>query len=304
MQGRKQRSWMTKEDTASPTVSTESVMIAAAIDAKENRDVVTLDIPNAFIQTEYEGEDLYMKVRGMLAELLVSVDPNLYEPFVIYENEQPVLYLKVLKAIYGTLQAALLYYKKWRKDLEEIGYVVNSYDPCVANKIINGHQHTVRWHVDDVMASHVDSEVNDEFVKWVKSKYEDLEIGEVKVKRGKEHEYLAMDFDYKKPGVVKIKMQKYIEKMLDEFEYNDEIGMATARSPAADHLFEVNEEATKLDKSKAETFHTMVAKALFVCMRARPDITLTVAFLCTRVKAPDEDDWKKLIRLLKYLNGT
>ena len=39
-------------------------------------------------------------------------------------------------------------------------------------------------------------------------------------------------------------------------------------------------------------------------MRARPDILLAVIFLCTRVKNPDEDDWKKLIRLMRYLNGT
>ncbi len=45
-----------------------------------------------------------------------------------------------------------------------------------------------------------------------------------------------------------------------------------------------------------------MAKGLFLCKRSRPDIQTTIAFLCTRVKEPDEDDWKKLIRLLQYLN--
>ena len=302
--GRKQRDWMTREDTASPTVATESVMMTAAIDAKEKRDVVTMDIPNAFIQTDYEGEVLHMKVRGQLAELLKSIDPELYAPYIVYENGQAVLYLQVLKAIYGTLQAALLYYRKWRKDLESIGYTINKYDPCVANKTINGNQHTIRWHVDDVMASHVDPKVNDHFIEWVKTKYEDKDIGEVKVTRGKEHDYLAMDFDYNTEGVVKIKMVSYIEKMIDEFKYKEEVLEGIAKTPAAGHLFVVNDNATKLYKEKADEFHTTVAKALFVCMRARPDITLAVAFLCTRVKEPDEDDWKKLLRLLKYLKGT
>jgi len=48
----------------------------------------------------------------------------------------------------------------------------------------------------------------------------------------------------------------------------------------------------------------MVAKGLFVCRRARPDIHTTIAALCTRVRAPTQDDWCKLVRLLKYLNGT
>jgi hypothetical protein len=47
-----------------------------------------------------------------------------------------------------------------------------------------------------------------------------------------------------------------------------------------------------------------VAKGLFACKRGRPDIHPTIAVLCTRVKQPNEDDWRKLNRLMKYLNGT
>ena len=47
-----------------------------------------------------------------------------------------------------------------------------------------------------------------------------------------------------------------------------------------------------------------MAKALFLCKRARPDIQPTVAFLYTRVKQPNRGDWKKLLRLMKYLSGT
>jgi histone deacetylase 1/2 len=38
--------------------------------------------------------------------------------------------------------------------------------------------------------------------------------------------------------------------------------------------------------------------------RARPDILLAISFLTTRVQDPTEDDWKKLERVCKYLNGT
>ena len=47
----------------------------------------------------------------------------------------------------------------------------NPYDPCVANQTINKKQHTIRMHVDDVMSSHVDSKVNDNFHKWCVKKY-------------------------------------------------------------------------------------------------------------------------------------
>ena len=47
-----------------------------------------------------------------------------------------------------------------------------------------------------------------------------------------------------------------------------------------------------------------MAKGLFVSKRARADIQPTIAGLCTRVKSPDESDWTKLTRMMKYLNGT
>ena len=75
-------------------------------------------------------------------------------------------------------------------------------------------------------------------------------------------------------------------------------------TPAGDHLFTVNEDADRLSSDKAETFHHYVAKLLFAAKRTRPDIATAIAFLCTRVKSPDVDDWKKLCRVLKYIQLT
>ena len=154
--GSKTRPYYTSEDTASPTVSNEGIFITATIDAHEGRDVMTADIPNAFIQAHLDkledgDEKVIMKVTGVMVDLLLQIDPDLYSPFVVYEKGRKVLYLQVLKALYGMLQAALLWYKKFRKDLESIGYEFNPYDACVANKLIDGKQHTIRFHVDDIV---------------------------------------------------------------------------------------------------------------------------------------------------------
>ena len=63
-------------------------------------------------------------------------------------------------------------------------------------------------------------------------------------------------------------------------------------------------EARRLNEEQALAFHHTVAQLLFMATRARRDIQTAVAFLTTRVKSPDEDDWGKLKRVLKYLNGT
>jgi hypothetical protein len=83
-------------------------------------------------------------------------------------------------------------------------------------------------------------------------------------------------------------MIPYIQGMLDELP-ND---MASeSATPAATHLFQVNEDAGNLDEETAQLFHRNVDKLLFLCKRARPDIQTAVAFLCTRVKEPDIDDY-------------
>ncbi len=187
---------MNKYDTASPTTSLEAVLITGVIEAKENREVGIFDIPNAFIQTEYTGERVVLKIVGELVTILTSVNPLLYEPYVTYEKDKPVIYLEVLKAIYGMLQSALLFYKKLRADLEEDGFKVNPYDPCVANKMVNNKQMTITWHVDDLKVSHQEKKVVDAFEYWLRYMYEDHTP--LKPSRGKIHDYLAMELDYTK----------------------------------------------------------------------------------------------------------
>ena len=75
------------------------------------------------------------------------------------------------KALYGMMLSSFLFYKHFCKDLESIGFVLNPYDNCVANRSINGHQQTVTWYVDDMKASHISPEVNKEFFNWCEEKY-------------------------------------------------------------------------------------------------------------------------------------
>ena len=70
-----------------------------------------------------------------------------------------MLYVRLSKALYGILRAALLFYKRPRKDLEKMGFEINPYDPYVANMTVNGAQCTVCWYVDDLTVSHVDEAI-------------------------------------------------------------------------------------------------------------------------------------------------
>jgi hypothetical protein len=163
--GRKQQLYKTKQETSSPTVTTEALFITSTIDAEERRKVVTVDIPGAFMHSDME-ELVHVRLSGPMATLLVRVDPEKYRKFVVKDKKgNDTIYVELTKALYGTCQAALLFYKNLSSFLvDELGFVLNKYDKCVANKMINGKQCTIIWHVDDLKISHVDMGVLDSII--------------------------------------------------------------------------------------------------------------------------------------------
>ena len=99
------------------------------------------------------------------------MNPTLYAPYVIEHGNNKVLYVQMLMALYGMLIASMLYYKQFVRDIKTIGFVLNPYDPCVANRTVYNKQHTICWHVDDIKSSHVQAKVNDEFHSWLTTTY-------------------------------------------------------------------------------------------------------------------------------------
>jgi hypothetical protein len=83
-----------------------------------------------------------------------------------------VIYAVLAKALYGTVQAALLFCKNLSGFLiDKLGFVMNKYDRCVVNKTINGKQCTILWHVDDLKISHVNVKVLEDIVDELSEKY-------------------------------------------------------------------------------------------------------------------------------------
>jgi hypothetical protein len=112
-----------------------------------------------------------------------------------------------------------------------------------------------------------------------------------------------MLFDFSKKGKVVVNMIEYIKNIIDDLP--EEI-VWTKTSGVADHLFEVQDKslAPPLPKEQAMAFHHTTAQLLFLSARARRNIQLATAFLMMRVKCPDEDNWGKVRRVLRYHKGT
>ena len=296
--GSTQREDFAKGEAASPTVATDAVIITSAIDAHEERDVAVIDLPGAFLHAEMD-DVVHMVMRGRLAELMAETAPEIYRKYITYgKNGEAILYVTLQKALYGCLKSALLFYKKLVSEITGLGFELNPYDPCVANCMINGKQMTLTWHVDDLKISHVDKMEVTRIIEWFKGIY-----GNVRVSRGKVHDYLGMHLDFRDKGKLKISMVPFLKKIIDDF---PEAITGSAATPAAAHLFDVRDDLERkpIAEPQAQAFHHATAQLLFATIRYRRDIATAVAFLCTRVRDPDEDDWGKLKRVLKYIRGT
>eukprot|EP00957_Ditylum_brightwellii_P022548 1701161-Ditylum_brightwellii.AAC.1 len=133
--GCKQRDMYSKEEAVSPTVLIEAILLTNVIDAKEGYKVTTTDIPVAYLDADMDDE-VIMVMEGQLAELMVQMAPELYQKYLeVGKNNKPIMYVKLCKALYGCLKSALLLYHKLVGDLQDLGFEVNPYDPCVANKM-------------------------------------------------------------------------------------------------------------------------------------------------------------------------
>ena len=95
--------------------------------------------------------------------------------------------------------------------------------------------------------------------------------------------------------------KKQVQEAIKKFPDHD---LQEVKSPAGQGLFNVDEELKLLAEDKAEIFHSVVAKLLWLEKQVRPDIEPTIAFLSTHVSAPNTSDWEKLARLVDYLNTT
>jgi hypothetical protein len=142
------------------------------MDAVEGRKVATCDIPGAFLQADWPTDrDCYLKFEGAMVSMICDIDPK-YRENTVYSNKgQKFIYAKLTKTVYCTLLGAILFYEKLTKQLEECGYKPNYYDRCTFNKMVDGNQITIQFHVDDLKISQMKQSVIDSVLDGLNNKF-------------------------------------------------------------------------------------------------------------------------------------
>jgi len=274
---------------SSPTVSVHAILTCLALAACNTAyTLAKIDVKGAFIQTEMSGTPVYIKCTSQLRDLIL----DLYPEYKKYIGKVGVLYCKLLKALYGCVQASKLWYEKVRKFLERLGYVRGEVDLCVFRRVIGEKVYLLTLYVDDILLIAEKTEI-----ERMERAFQ-AEFRWITMAVGNSHLYIGMKLTVDK-GYVVLDMRYYLQNLLEPFD-NPQVKVV----PGNKETFSVEEAAEKLNLKKKTLFHSTVARLLYLSKRARPDIITVVGFLCTRVREPTVEDWEKLSKLLGYLKGT
>jgi hypothetical protein len=178
------------------------------------------------------------------------------------------------------MTSALLLHCKLVADLCSMGFELNPYDTCVANKMMDGHQMTICWHA---MISFLYTRIQRlcPASYWLQACYETPDRP-LQATRCALHDLLGINIDFSTPGDVLFNMIPYLAKVLHDF---PEKIMEVSSSPAADHLFNIRDpkEAHFLPESQAIVFHHTTAQLLFLLHTCR-DIQTAIAVLTMSVE--------------------
>jgi hypothetical protein len=140
--------------------------------------------------------------------MMIQIAPEVFRKYMMVDRKgTKILYVKLQKALYGLMRASLLFYRKLRKELKDYGFVINPYDPCVANMTTKtGKQLPVVWHVDNLMAL-----CGDPFELMKVSCYlGKLHRPKLSMHMGSKHDYLGVDMEFSEDGVLGIPMFNYL----------------------------------------------------------------------------------------------
>ena len=102
---------------------------------------------------------------GIMVDMICKIDTSHYDKIIWSKDcKKKFLYGRLIKAVYGMLLGAIILYNKLSKHLTDHGFVQNEYDMCTFNKMVNGEQISVQFHVDNLKVSYKEESVLEGFL--------------------------------------------------------------------------------------------------------------------------------------------
>ena len=271
----------------------ESLMLILQLAVIKRGYLFRIDVVAAFLKTRMNDDVKHKWVRLSkdVSQRLVERWP---EKYASYLDKNGRILVEMLKIGYGYKEAGHYFGELMKDVLSDIGM-----SPCASDICVWTYRRGSKWidcgtTVDDVCGA-ADSE---ETVLWLHREMESR-VDEATVEMGDSITWVGMQVSVKGRGSemsIEISQHKYIADSVKEFNVK-----STAPTPATSNLFDIDPDSPVLQDQRI--YMSAVATAAFAANRTVPQIKVAVHFCATRFGKATEEDWKKIMRVMAYLNG-
>ena len=299
------RETLDPEMISSTTLRTASYQIILNLTALEDNELSIIDIRSAYLQADLPKDlVIHMVLRKEIADIVLRVDPSAKD----FVDDKGCIYVRLIKALYGLVQSAKIWYDCLIESLGKIGYkpLANSLDRNIVTKWMDpDEKHKLPWM--SIIGIHVDDLGISSSVKETARIREHLtgRFGEVKFQNGCDMDWLGIHIsrDRERKTIV-LSQTNYIERMISKFKNVLKVeSFKNETTPAKNDLFSDANDDYKTDTLQLE-FLSILMSIAFLAYRTRPDILAVVSYLSTRVLHKDPKDMEALIRLIGYIQLT
>jgi Reverse transcriptase (RNA-dependent DNA polymerase) len=273
------------QDTFSPTGSQYTCTFMLNNIALNGLSYMTVDVDTAYLYAEFDGL-LYMRLSPKVAQIFVDIDQDAKR----FLTQNGSMYVRIKKALYGLQESAKLWYETLAKTLVDIEFRCSSYDEALFYKHVGGALVLVYVYVDDMLIAGHEDDVK-MTVDGLRKSYK-LQTSEMSPQT---FDFLGMrvERDEKAKGQFWISQPGLINEVIAGT-------IETSWTPCDAKLY-TEKDATLF--TDVTLFRSLLMKIMYLS-RTRPDVKVALGYLATRMQQPTIEDWQKLTRVVKYLNGT
>lgn len=190
----------------SPTAQIEFIFMCLVIACYRRLKIAKIDFSGAYLNAMIDDiDEVFMEISKQITEILIESMPELKE----YVTEDGKLIVKVVKALYGLVQSAALWYDTLSNFLKSLGFVPNPVDECVMNLKSGEREITIILYVDDILIMSPNQEDIDWLIVMIEKEY-----GEVAKDTSNKFTYLGMGLQINDDHSIELSMEKYIKDVL------------------------------------------------------------------------------------------
>ncbi len=289
--GNLQRPGIDYMETYSPVVRMRTTCTLMALAVENDWEIEHDDVQAAYLAGTLD-ETTYMELPEGYFEfgkILATPDQHLQ---LTETGTKSKWVCKVNQALYGLHQSWLIWYRKLRKTLLELGLQQSKADPCVFFDPTGDVIITV--YVDDLIYYGTRRKID--AIKRKLARIFDLRhLGPAQLVQ-------SIRIQRNKKGTIKIDQEAYTRELLKEFKMQDCKALKTPGVPEERYTRSNPDE--ELNPERAHIFRQLIGSLLYHASCTRPDINYSVISLSQFARNPAERHWKAANHILRYLKGT